>query len=65
MSTQCLGCKHFIAFGYCLAFPKGIPNEQITGEAQHDAVLPGQVGTYVYEFDADRFESDSDEENAI
>jgi len=33
----------------CRAFPKGIPKKIIDGEVNHNRILAGQKGTYVFE----------------
>jgi hypothetical protein len=46
-------CRHYGGFGrvqhVCNAFPKGIPDEIITGENEHLTALPGQINGIIYE----------------
>lgn len=51
MLSVCNGCKHFDVFEYtCPAFPEGIPDKLLTGEAvTHDKPLPWQIGNTVFE----------------
>jgi hypothetical protein len=45
-------CKHFYQDkdGFtCRAFPKGIPKEIIDGKIEHDVIIKGQVGNFVFE----------------
>lgn len=48
----CHYCKHFNR-GYpgltCKAFPKGIPDEVLSGENDHSKKINGQKGDYVFE----------------
>ena len=47
----CVFCKH-IDKGekmFCKAFPNGIPEEVMFREIEHDKVLDGQVGDFIYE----------------
>ena len=49
-SNQCLQCSHFLGrgdkrFGFvCEAFPKGIPDEIVTGQFNHTKPYPGDHG---------------------
>ena len=48
--SVCNKCKHFDSFEYiCLAFPNGIPDELLSGEAKHDEVIKGQTGETIFE----------------
>ena len=40
----CISCKWFIDGGTCKAFPKGIPDDFLTGELQHTIPYPGDNG---------------------
>lgn len=51
MSYQCRDCRHYLLDLECKAFPLGIPEEILEGRVWHDEVLPGQVGTYVREYE--------------
>ena len=46
-------CRHYGGFGrfqdVCIAFPKGIPDEIITGENEHLMALPEQINGIIYE----------------
>jgi hypothetical protein len=46
-------CRHYGGFvrvqHVCIAFPKGIPDEIITGENEHLTALPGQENVISYE----------------
>jgi hypothetical protein len=46
-------CRHYGGFvrvqHVCIAFPKGIPDEIITGEYEHLTALPGQESVTCYE----------------
>ncbi len=33
----------------CLAFPEGIPDEIRQGKNQHNSVIEGQIGDYIFE----------------
>ena len=47
--SQCTFCKHLIKDGLiCSAFPEGIPDDLLAGEAKHDNVISGQVGNTVF-----------------
>lgn len=54
MPLQCVTCQHFIIPDprdekfVCKAFPEGIPTEILTSEQDHDHVVEGQVGDYVW-----------------
>lgn len=51
---NCLNCKFLdVENGGCLAFPNGIPLEITEGIIEHDKVIEGQVGEYVFEKDED------------
>lgn len=39
MKIQCFGCK---------GFPEGIPLEITEGEIEHNEVIDGQVGDFIY-----------------
>ena len=59
MKIQCLTCKWFDTFGVgCKAFPEGIPLEITEGEIEHNEVIDGQVGDYVY---TEETEADAEE----
>ena len=59
MEIQCLSCKWFNAFGVgCKAFPEGIPLEITEGEIEHNEVIDGQVGDFVY---TEETEADAEE----
>lgn len=59
MEIQCLKCKWFNSFGIgCKAFPEGIPLEITEGEIEHNEVIDGQVGDYVY---TEETEADAEE----
>ncbi len=45
----CVWCTEVSPDITCLAFPRGIPDEILGGEVDHDAVRPDQEGEYVYE----------------
>jgi hypothetical protein len=49
---KCMDCEHLNrlnAIGItCKAFPKGIPKNIIVPQIEHDRVLKGQVGDYVF-----------------
>ena len=50
MPIQCMYCKHYLKNNRCKAFQdKQIPYEIMTGQIDHDIVLPYQNGDYVYE----------------
>jgi len=47
--SQCATCIRFDMFEYsCEAFPKGIPNNLLTGETTHLVPFDGQRNTLVY-----------------
>lgn len=49
-ASQCPRCIHFNSDNYtCDAFPVEIPNNILSGENNHDKVLPNQVGESVFE----------------
>ena len=43
-SEQCLTCIHYQFDKTCAAFPKGIPDEVITGEHDHKYAYKGDNG---------------------
>lgn len=45
----CLNCKHYWGALACAAFPDRIPDDILTGDNDHDAIFPGQVGAFVFE----------------
>lgn len=46
----CFSCKHFNSVKWvCPAFPKGIPEEILTGENDHSEPLPDQNNNIVFE----------------
>ena len=48
-SSQCAKCEHFVYRNYsCLAFPKGIPDDILSGNKTHDTVLKEQIGNTVF-----------------
>lgn len=48
-SSQCTFCKHFKEDEYsCVAFPAGIPDGLLSGEAKHNRLLKGQTGETVF-----------------
>lgn len=50
--SLCTTCVYFDSFNYrCEAFPKGIPDKYLTGEAEHLQIDPEQVGETVYQKD--------------
>jgi len=44
ISTQCLECKHYIAFSTCEAYPDKIPQEIFDGTVEHTEPYPGDNG---------------------
>lgn len=46
-SNQCVTCLYF-AGNTCFAYPERIPYEIISGQMDHNAILPGQVGDYIW-----------------
>ena len=59
MKIQCLTYKWFDTFGVgCKAFHEGIPLEITEGEIEHNEVIDGQVGDYVY---TEETEADAEE----
>ena len=51
MSTSfyCIGCKNYQLLGKCKAFPKGIPNEILTGEKNHSKTSPKQKNNIIFD----------------
>lgn len=52
--SKCLVCKHFIEVTsdgkiICKAYPKGVPNVVRSMKYNHNKVLDGQQGEYVFE----------------
>lgn len=43
-----LECDHYLGKGKCKAYPKGIPKDITTGEAEHHHVRPDQKGKFVF-----------------
>ena len=43
-SDQCVLCKHYRMTGTCAAFPRGIPDEILTGAFDHTQPYPGDHG---------------------
>lgn len=50
-SNNCLTCKHWWGGLKCSAYPDRIPDEFLQGLEKHTQITPGQVGTFVWEFD--------------
>jgi len=49
-SSSCTICKHFKYSEFnCIAFPKGIPDEILTGKNDHSKPLPNQGNDIIYE----------------
>ncbi|MCK9436955.1 MAG: hypothetical protein M0Q12_07100 [Synergistaceae bacterium] len=47
--SKCLICEHFKEWDFfCVAFPKGIPDEYLSGEKAHTAKDSRQVGDTVF-----------------
>lgn len=46
--VKCTICKHYLGDFRCKAFPKLILEEIAAGRKEHNEVLVGQVGTYVF-----------------
>lgn len=44
ISNQCVLCKHYQLFLQCDAFPDRIPEQILTGEADHTVPYPGDHG---------------------
>ena len=44
ISTQCLECKHYIAFSTCEAYPDKIPQDIFDGTVEHTEPYPGDNG---------------------
>jgi len=49
IATDCFECAHYRLGGSCPAYPDEIPDEIFRGYVQHDVVLPGQTGEWVFE----------------
>lgn len=49
--SNCLECKHFIHDKKftCKAFPKGIPNNILFNEVEHNKRIKGQSEEYIFE----------------
>ena len=51
--SQCFKCKYYNIYDIekhsCKAFPKGIPDNVLYNEIEHDHKLPNQTDDYVYE----------------
>lgn len=48
--SQCGRCKHFIQNDYyCPAYPEGIPDGLLEGNASHDKRHPDQTGDTIFE----------------
>lgn len=47
--TLCSMCKNYLIDNICSAFPKGIPEEILTGENDHSEPLPDQNNDIVFE----------------
>jgi len=45
----CGACAHFRPDMTCVAFPRRIPIQIMSGEVDHLVVRPGQVGDFVFE----------------
>lgn len=47
----CFDCKHFVDDGKftCKAFPKGIPDEILYGDNDHQTPIEGQENSIVFE----------------
>jgi len=52
LPPKCEQCLHLQGYGknglFCLAFPDGVPEEILSGAVEHDRVIEGQEGEYVY-----------------
>lgn len=46
-SNQCASCLYNLG-GSCFAYPEKIPYEIISGQIEHNAILPDQVGDYIW-----------------
>lgn len=47
--SQCTYCKHLEKEGLtCVAFPDGIPDDLLAGDAKHDIPIKGQIGDTVF-----------------
>jgi len=44
ISNQCISCEHYLGVGKCEAFPKGIPEEIISGKVSHTKPYEGDRG---------------------
>ena len=48
-SSMCSDCRHFEEHNcHCIAFPEGIPEEYLSGEAKHRTVDSRQTGSDVF-----------------
>ncbi len=57
-SIFCLKCKYRLGKRSCKAFPEKIPLSVYSGMVEHNKILEGQVGTFVYEPSDEFVESD-------
>ena len=48
-NNRCFNCKWYTGKLKCLAFPKGIPNEILTGNENHKKPLKNQDNNIVFE----------------
>lgn len=46
--SQCANCVHFKNGYICPAFPNGIPENLLEGTQQHNSLIKGQTGDYVF-----------------
>lgn len=47
--SQCATCHHYDWDNYsCQAFPDGIPDAILRGDKQHNSVVTGQIGAFIY-----------------
>jgi len=46
--SKCILCEHYLKNFKCSAFPKLIPEEIASGKKEHNQVIVGQVGNYIF-----------------
>jgi hypothetical protein len=47
-NNLCANCKNYIGEGKCKAFPSGIPDMVLLGDNNHEKIISGQIGQFVF-----------------
>lgn len=54
-TAVCINCKHRKPYSTCTAFPKGIPDEILSGDNHHTTPLKEQSNKIVFESVPEKF----------